>query len=109
MKGQSFHKTLLSRLIGYGGSLVLTFTAYLLIVHPEAFSLKVDAVIKIIFILALLQGVVQAICFLHILSERGPRWNLVIFISTISMIIIIVVGSIWIMSHLNYNMMPMKH
>ncbi len=107
MKRESFHKTLSSRLIGYGASLVLTLTAYLIVLYPEFFSFNAHTALSVIFILALLQGAVQAICFLHILSERGPRWNLVIFISTISMIIIIVVGSIWIMHHLNYNMMPM--
>ena len=100
------HKTLTSRVIGFVASLILTLTAFLIVIRPEFFHLSMNTAIIIIFILALLQVLVQSICFLNILSEKGPRWNLIIFISTISMIIIIIVGSIWIMNHLNYNMMP---
>lgn len=64
-----------------------------------------NTVILIILILAVLQGMAQAIFFLHVLSERGTRWNLFVFASTISIIVVIVVFSIWIMNHLNYNMM----
>ena len=99
------HKTLISRVIGFVASLILTLTAFLIITHPVFFHLRIRIAIIVIFILAILQGIVQSICFLNVLSEKGPRWNLVIFVSTISIVIVIIVFTIWVMNHLNYNMM----
>jgi plastocyanin len=42
--------------------------------------------------------------FLHLGREKKPRWNLLFLISTIGIILVVVVGSIWIMNHLHYNM-----
>lgn len=95
-----------SRVTGFAASLILTLTAFLVIVSPDFFHLKNEGAITVILILALLQAIVQSIFFLNVLSEKGTRWNLVVFASTISIILIIIVFSIWIMNHLNYNMMP---
>jgi cytochrome o ubiquinol oxidase operon protein cyoD len=99
------HKTAISRVIGFVASLILTLTAFLIVVRPNFFHLEIGTAIPIIFILAVLQAIFQSICFLNVLSEKGPRWNLVIFVSTISIVIVIVVFTIWVMNHLNYNMM----
>lgn len=99
-------KSLSSRVIGFVASLVFTATAFLIFFRPEFFDLGMKMNILIVFILAMLQCTAQSIFFLNILSEKGPRWNLVVFASTISIIIIIIVGSIWIMNHLDYRMMP---
>jgi cytochrome o ubiquinol oxidase subunit IV len=99
-------KSLLARIIGFASSLILTLIAFLIFFHPDFFRLDSKMNILLVFILALLQSSMQSICFLNILSEKGPRWNLVVFASTLSIIVIIIVGSIWIMNHLNYNMMP---
>jgi len=102
-------KSLASRVIGYVASLLLTLTAFLIIGRPELFSLEMRTAIPAILVLAVVQAIVQSVCFLHVLSEKGPRWNLIIFVSTISMILVIIVFSIWIMGHLDYNMMPSMH
>jgi cytochrome o ubiquinol oxidase subunit IV len=96
--------TVKSRAIGFVLSLVLTLAAYFIITSPAAFHLETNTAILVIFILAVLQFIVQSVFFLNIWSEKGPRWNLLVFISTLSIIFIIIVGSIWIMNHLNYNM-----
>jgi cytochrome o ubiquinol oxidase operon protein cyoD len=98
------HKTLLSRVIGFVASLILTLTAFLIVIHPEFFHLGTRIAIIIILNFAVLQAIVQSICFLNVLSEKGPRWNLVVFVSTISIVITIIVFTIWVMNHLNYNM-----
>ncbi len=98
------HKTLTARLIGYIASLIFTATAFLIVAYPEYFYVSVQWDIVLILILALLQFITQSICFLNVLGEKGPRWNLVLYISTIGMIFIVVVGTIWIMHHLNYHM-----
>jgi cytochrome o ubiquinol oxidase subunit IV len=100
------HTSLSSRVIGYLASLVLTAVALSMIGSPSFFHLSNQWASTTIFLFALLQSVVQSIFFLNILSEKGPRWNLVVYASTISIILIIIVFSIWIMNKLNYNMMP---
>jgi cytochrome o ubiquinol oxidase operon protein cyoD len=99
------HETLTLRIIGYVASLLLTLAAFLAVAYPDALHLQTQTIILFILIFAILQAFVQSVCFLHILSEKKPRWNLFIFASTISIIIVIIAFSIWIMNHLNYNMM----
>ena len=99
------HKTLASRFIGFVTSLILTLVAFLIVFYPDFFHLSIAMNILILFLLAILQFVAQSVCFLNIFGEKGPRWNLVIFVSTISIVVIVVVFTIWVMNHLNYNMM----
>lgn len=92
------------RVTGFITSLILTIAAYLIITNPEFFDFNVKTAIIIIFILALIQLLFQLIFFINVWKEKGPLWNLGIFISTLSIIFIVVFFSIWIMNHLNYNM-----
>lgn len=102
------HKTLSSRLIGFIASLILTSTAFLMILQPTFFHFGVKEAIIGLLVLAALQSIVQSIFFLAILDEKGPRWNLVVFATTLSIILIIILGSIWIMDHLRSHMMSYK-
>ncbi len=92
------------RVTGFIASLLLTFAAYFIILNPEFFNFDIKTAVIVIFILALFQSLVQLIFFINVWREKGPLWNLGIFISTVSIIFIIVFFSIWIMNHLNYNM-----
>ncbi len=92
------------RTIGFLGSLLLTLGAYFVIIRPG--NLDPKSAVILIFSLAALQALVQLICFINLWKEKGPLWNLILFLSTISIIFIVVAFSIWIMHHLNVNMMP---
>lgn len=94
------------RIIGFLASLVLTLAAYFIIVQPETFHLDVPSAIIAILACAFTQATVQFIFFLDVWRETEGRWNLGMFISTILLILVIVLFSIWIMNTLNYNMMP---
>ena len=59
----------------------------------------------IIMSLAFLQAALQLVCFLHLGSEKSPFWNSVLFVFMLAVMLIVVVGSIWIMYNLNYHMM----
>ncbi len=100
------HRTLIARIIGFVASLILTVAAFIIVIHPDFFSLTMQMNILAIFLLAILQFIVQSVCFLKLLEEKGPRWNLFVYLSTISIVLVIVIFSIWIMHHLDYNMMP---
>jgi cytochrome o ubiquinol oxidase subunit IV len=94
------------RIIGFIASLIFTMATYFVVMDPEFFHLDIRTAIIMIFIFAVLQFMVQFIFFLDLWREKGPPWNLGVFVSTLSIIIIIIFFSIWIMDHLNYNMMP---
>ena len=66
----------------------------------------VGPTLAIIYVCAIAQFLVQVFFFLrlHAKNERG-RMNLMSFVFAILILIVIVVGSLWIMWHLNYNMM----
>lgn len=100
--------TLRSYIIGFVLSIVFTLGAYFSVVSFQAGStlFTQELIVAMVLCFALLQLLVQLIFFLHLGKESNPKWNLGIFISTISIVLIVVVGSIWIMTHLNYNMMP---
>jgi cytochrome o ubiquinol oxidase subunit IV len=98
-----------SYIIGFILSIVLTLAAYFLAQqHLNAgHQLMTHTTMSIIFIgIAMVQLIVQLGFFLHLGREPRPRWNLVFFIATFSIVLLVVIASIWIMDHLNYNMMP---
>lgn len=92
------------RIIGLGGSLILTMLAYFMIVSPHFFHLEQTQVVPLIVILAILQSIVQLIFFL-LWKEKDGYWNLIFYVSTVGIIFIVIFFSIWIMDTLNYRMM----
>lgn len=95
-----------SYIIGFVSSVLLTLAAFFVTIRPGFFNLGTSGIITAIMGFALIQFVVQALFFLHLGQESKPRWNLVVFFTTLFVILILVTGSIWIMNHLNYNMSP---
>lgn len=106
------HKGLLkSYITGFILSVVLTMAAYLLVfvhISTSHTGFTHEFIIPILLVLAIIQLFVQLFFFLHMAREKKPRWNLSIFIAFISLILLIVIASQWIMYHLNYNMTPMQ-
>jgi cytochrome o ubiquinol oxidase subunit IV len=91
---------------GFLISVACTLVAYIFIdaatTTTEEYSRGV--LVGIILLLAIAQLFVQLYCFLHLGKEPKPRWNLVTFSFAAILILVIVVGSLWIMNNLNYNM-----
>lgn len=88
--------------IGFLLCFALTITAYCIITTD---GMSTDAKVITIAILAFVQFVAQLFFFLHLGREKKPRWKLWMFVSMIMVVGILVVGSLWIMHNLNYNMM----
>ncbi len=60
----------------------------------------------IIYISACIQFLVQVICFLRLNTKTEPgRTNVISFVFTGVILLCIVIGSVWIMSNLSYNLM----
>ncbi|MFN8769995.1 MAG: cytochrome o ubiquinol oxidase subunit IV [Neisseriaceae bacterium] len=101
-KTGSGHGSTKSYIIGFVLSIILTLIPYYLVVNH---TLGVEITHIIILTFAILQLLVQVVFFLHLNSESGPKWNLLAFIFTLVVLVILVFGSIWIMNNLDYNMM----
>jgi len=97
--------SLRSYFIGLIVSLALALIAYF------AVAFKVTQGITLHLLLGLL-GLIQAWSFLYYFLDLGneekPRWNLGVFLFMVLVTVILVVGSLWIMYHLNYNLMMME-
>lgn len=92
-----------SYVIGFVLSVATTLLAYFFVVNNLWHK---DMLVFIVLGIAVLQLVVQVVFFLHI--GRGSRWKLATFIFMLIVVLIVVVGSVWVMYHLNYNMMDMS-
>jgi cytochrome o ubiquinol oxidase subunit IV len=97
------HGSITSYVIGFLLSLGLTYAAYYLVTTNV---IENPMLIPSILALAFLQLLVQLFYFLHLGQEKRPRWNLAFFLLTAITIMTVVVGALWIMQHLNANMMP---
>lgn len=95
-------KSLKTYLIGFVLCLVLTFIAFAIVGKD---SLSNELLYVTVSALAILQLIVQVVCFLRLNASEGARWNLISFLFTALIIFVIVGGSLWIMWNLNYNMM----
>jgi cytochrome o ubiquinol oxidase operon protein cyoD len=102
---ESSSSTLATYVTGYIFSVYLTVTAYLL-VYNHSFSHIV--LLSAIIALALIQFIVQIVFFLHLGRETRPRWKLAVLIMMIVVVLILVVGSLWIMQNLNVRMTPQQ-
>ncbi|EXR93970.1 cytochrome o ubiquinol oxidase subunit IV [Acinetobacter baumannii 145660] len=61
--------------------------------------------VTVIAITAVAQVLVQLVYFLHMNTSSEQRWNMIAFIYTILCIAVLLIGSVWIMNYLHYNMM----
>jgi cytochrome o ubiquinol oxidase operon protein cyoD len=105
---QSEHLSLKGYVFGFGLSLALTLLAFMFVnahITSQHGQFTHEALMIVLSVFALTQFIVQMIFFLHLGTERKPRWKLLVFWLMIIIVLILVVGSVWIMQNLNYNMM----
>ena len=97
------HGTVKSYVIGFILSVILTVIPCGLLMFPN--TLTPSVVLTIILVLAVVQILVHLVYFLHMNSSSEQSWNVMAFVFTVLIIAIVVIGSLWIMFHLNHNMM----
>lgn len=97
------HGTLQGYLIGFALSVVLTVIPFWLVMTDAlAGSWAVAAVVAC----AIVQIGVHSAYFLHLNTSGEGGWTLLAYAFTAVIVIITIAGSLWIMYHLNTNMMP---
>jgi cytochrome o ubiquinol oxidase operon protein cyoD len=99
---KEYHGSYRSYLIGFVTSLVLTFISFSL-VGFEVLSGK--TLIYVIVVLALIQAIIQLLFFLHLGQEEKPRWDTLIFGFMVLVLLILALGSLWIMYDLDERVM----
>jgi cytochrome o ubiquinol oxidase operon protein cyoD len=98
------HATLKGYLIGFGLSVILTAIPFWLVMSGVLQSNQVTALVIIAF--AAVQIVVHMVFFLHMSPRSEEGWTMMALIFTLVMVLITLAGSLWVMYHLNTNMMP---
>jgi cytochrome o ubiquinol oxidase operon protein cyoD len=98
------HVTLKGYLTGFCAAALLTLLPFWLVMSG-AFS-KTGPADAFILLLAAIQIVVHMVYFLHLNGKSEGGWNMLALAFTIILVVITLSGSIWIMYHLNQNMMP---
>jgi cytochrome o ubiquinol oxidase operon protein cyoD len=91
--------------IGVALAIILTIIPFWLVMSDTLRDPGVTA--AIIFALALVQIVVHVVSFLHLDTRSEGGWTLLAFLFTAVIVVVTIGGSIWVMYHLNANMMPM--
>ncbi|MDE1145983.1 MAG: cytochrome o ubiquinol oxidase subunit IV [Azospirillaceae bacterium] len=101
--GDSAHGSVKSYIIGFILSVILTAIPFALVMSG---ALPAETAVPVCFGLGIVQIVVHLVYFLHMNAASSRSWNMAAFIFTLLIVAIVVVGSWWVMLHLNANMMP---
>lgn len=101
---KEWHGTLKSYVIGFVLSLGLTILSFSLVWSQLiAGSFLAYTIIG----LAIVQAAIQLLFFLHVGQEAKPKWETLIFYFMVLVLVIVVIGSLWIMFDLNERVMKM--
>ena len=99
---KEWHGTIKSYVIGFTASLLLTLISFYLV---GAKVLSGQTLIYTIVGLAFVQAIVQLLFFLHLGQEAKPRWETLIFYFMVLVLLIVVLGTLWIMHDLDERVM----
>ena len=94
-------------LTGFVLSVILTAIPFALVMGGSAISTPL--LVLILLAVAAVQVVVHMVYFLHMNAKSEGGWNALAVIFTVVLVVIVLSGSLWVMHHLNTNMMPGAH
>jgi len=96
------HGSVKSYMIGFVLSIILTCIPFWMVMDGGASH---GTILGVVLVCAVVQVLVHLAYFLHLNTSSDEGWNMVAIVFAAIIILIVVVGSIWIMWNLNYNMM----
>jgi cytochrome o ubiquinol oxidase operon protein cyoD len=97
------HGSLKSYMVGFVLSIILTVIPFWMVMNGVGSQ---ETILTTIVALAVVQILVHLVYFLHMNGKSDQRWNTVAFAFTVLVVLLVVGGSIWIMSHAMSNLMP---
>jgi cytochrome o ubiquinol oxidase operon protein cyoD len=92
-------------LIGFGLSVLATVVAFFLSGTSLVWQPSIPAAL---IVLAIAQIGVHIVFFLHITTRPDSMNNVMALAFGVFVVFVLIGGSVWIMTHLNYNMIPME-
>ncbi len=98
------HGSLRDYLTGFFLSVILTAMPFWLVMSG-ALNGKIATALAIT-VFAVAQIVVHMVYFLHMNTRSEGGWSIMAMVFTLILVVIVLVGSLWIIYHLNANMMP---
>jgi cytochrome o ubiquinol oxidase subunit IV len=102
--GREVAEGVLGYLIGLGLAVLLTVTAFFISGTSLVWQPSIPAAL---IVLAIAQMGVHIVFFLHITTRPDSINNVMALIFGVFIVFVLIVGSLWIMTHLNHNMTPM--
>lgn len=99
---KEWHGSLKAYVVGFISCLLLTSCSFLLVITKP---FAVHIIVYIIVALALIQAIFQLLFFLHVGQEAKPKWETIVFAFMLLILLIISIGSLWIMHDLNDRVM----
>ena len=103
-EGSGPHATFKGYMTGFVLSVILTAIPFW-IVMGNVFE-KPSTTIMVVLAFAAVQIVVHMVYFLHMDAKSEGGWNMLALVFTAVLVVITLSGSLWVMYHLNHNMMP---
>ncbi len=98
------HISLSGYVTGFVLSVILTTIPFWLVMG-KVFE-KSSTTALVLLALGAVQIVVHMIYFLHMNAKSEGGWNMLALIFTLVLVVITLSGTLWVMFHLNSNMMP---
>ncbi|SFB14571.1 cytochrome o ubiquinol oxidase operon protein cyoD [Collimonas sp. OK607] len=98
------HGSLKSYTTGFILALILTAIPFWLVMGKVIDKSSTMGLVLLGF--AAVQIVVHMVYFLHMNTKSEGGWSMLALIFTIMLLFIMLSGSLWVMYHLNHNMMP---
>lgn len=105
--GSEPHGSLGGYITGFVLSVILTAIPFWLVMSGALGSATATALA--IMGLAVVQIVVHMVYFLHMNFRSEGGWTMLALAFTLILVVITLAGSLWVMYHLNTNMMPGAH
>ena len=102
--GTHYHATTMGYALGFMLSLLLTAFPFWLVMDDVLPSPVATAIVIMVF--AVVQIFVHMVFFLHMNTRVEQGWSMLALIFTVTLVLIMFFGSVWIMFHLHSNMMP---
>jgi cytochrome o ubiquinol oxidase operon protein cyoD len=98
------HGSLKDYAIGFILSVILTAIPFWLVMTKAFDKSSTTAIVILGF--AAIQVIVHMVYFLHMNGKAEGGWSMQATVFTLVLLVIVLAGSIWVMYHMNINMMP---
>ena len=98
------HGTFREYMTGFVLAVILTAIPFWIVMTDQIANPGTTSLVLLGF--AAVQIVVHMVYFLHMNTKSEGGWTMLALIFTIVLVVITLAGSIWVMFHMNTNMMP---